>query len=146
MAAELATARRTGSAGLTPPRPELPAACAGLLETPLEALDAAAAVEKLLLAGVERVAGGADLDMQIRLRRPRLERVPARALHGREHVLRMDVRLHRGARIAAALSGLTLPPETTATTLWPSVTPAFCASSAAVVAAPAASHASFARP
>src|SRR5262245_2367335 len=36
---------------------------AGLLEAPLEALDATAGVHELLLAGVERMALGADLDM-----------------------------------------------------------------------------------
>src|ERR1044072_5860777 len=36
---------------------------AGLLEAPLEALDATAGVHELLLAGVERMALGADLDV-----------------------------------------------------------------------------------
>jgi hypothetical protein len=36
---------------------------AGLLEAPLEALDATAGVHELLLAGVERMALGTDLDM-----------------------------------------------------------------------------------
>jgi hypothetical protein len=38
---------------------------AGLLETPLEALDPAAGVHQLLLARVERVAIRADLDMEV---------------------------------------------------------------------------------
>src|SRR6185312_1198846 len=67
---------------------------AGLLEPPLEALDAAAGVHQLLLAGVERMALGADLHVQLRLRRPGLKLVPARAVHGGENVVGMDVRLH----------------------------------------------------
>src|SRR5688572_23150422 len=59
----------------------------GLLEAALEALDAATRVDELLLAGVERVTLGADLDVQLRLRRSRGEGVPARAAHGGEHVL-----------------------------------------------------------
>src|SRR5882672_9830708 len=47
----------------------------GALEALLEALDAAARVHQLLLARVERVAVRADLDVEIRLRGPRLERV-----------------------------------------------------------------------
>src|ERR1051325_4927094 len=54
---------------------------AGPLETPLEALDAAAGVEELLLARVERVAVGADLDVELGLRRAGRERVPARTGH-----------------------------------------------------------------
>src|SRR3954465_11424594 len=42
----------------------------------LEALHPAAGVHELLLARVERMAVGADLDVEIGLRRPRLERVP----------------------------------------------------------------------
>ena len=49
-------------------------AAAGLLEPALEALDAAAGVHQLLLARVERVAVRADLDVQLGLRRARLER------------------------------------------------------------------------
>src|SRR5690349_13182931 len=51
----------------------------GLLETPLEPLEAAACVDELLLARVERVAVRADLDVQLRLRRTGRERVPAPA-------------------------------------------------------------------
>ena len=51
----------------------LAAACAaGALEPALEALDAAAGVHELLLARVERVAGRADLDVELGLRRARL--------------------------------------------------------------------------
>ena len=40
---------------------------AALRDPPLEALDAPAGVDQLLTAGVERVAGGADLDVDLRL-------------------------------------------------------------------------------
>src|SRR2546423_5919240 len=53
------------------------ARAAGLLEPALEALDAPARVDQLLLAGVERMAVRADLDVELGLRRTRLERVPA---------------------------------------------------------------------
>ncbi len=53
----------------------------------LEALDAAAGVDQLLLAGVERVALGAELDVQVVFRRPRVELVAARAMHVGERVL-----------------------------------------------------------
>src|SRR5207237_207692 len=96
------------------------AGAAGLLEPPLEALDPSAAVQELLLPGVERVAGGADLDVQLGLRRARLEGVPAGAGHLREHVFGMDAGLHCAARIAAAVSGATFPPETTRATVEPS--------------------------
>src|SRR5581483_9788805 len=105
------------------------------LEPALEALDAAAGVHQLLRARVERVALRADLDVQLGLRRARLERVPAGARHRRDHVLGVDAGLHREARIAAACSGPTLPPETTATTFWPGSTATRPASSAAVAAA-----------
>src|SRR3954453_17170091 len=49
----------------------------GALEALLEALDPAAGVHELLLARVERVAVRADLDVELGLRRPRLECVPA---------------------------------------------------------------------
>src|SRR5688572_13675201 len=109
----------------------------GLLEPTLEALDAAARVDELLLARVERVAGRADLDVKLGLRRPRRELVPAGAGHVRDDVLGMNVRLHEPARIAEAISGPTLPPETTAAT----GTLSFPPSTAATAAAPAGSHA-----
>ena len=59
-----------------------------------EALDAAAGVDELLLAGVERMALGADLDVDIWLRRARVELVAARAVHVSEDVFRMDPGLH----------------------------------------------------
>ena len=86
----------------------------GALEAALEALHPTARVQELLLAGVERVAVRADLDMELGSGRSRLERVPAGARHGRDDVLGMDVGLH-AARIAAACFAATLPPETTAT-------------------------------
>src|SRR3954447_26516051 len=119
---------------------------AGALEAALEALDTPARVHQLLLPGVERVAVRADLDVQLGLRRPRHERRPARARDRREHVLGMDVGLHRPARIAAAVSAATFPPATTAATVSPPSSSIFPASSAAVVAAPATSHAILARP
>src|SRR5207248_8894587 len=115
----------------------------GALESALEALDPSAGVHELLLARVEGVALGADLDVQLRLGRADLERVPAGARHRRQHVIGMDTGLHRPPRIAAACSATTLPPETTAT-----VGPArstFPARIAATAAAPAGSQASFAR-
>ena len=60
-------------------RAALGALCA--LEALLEALHAAARVHELLLARVERMAVRADLDVQLRLRRAGLERVPAGARH-----------------------------------------------------------------
>src|SRR5574337_659442 len=114
----------------------------GLLEPALEALDATARIDELLLPGVERVAVRADLDVELGARRPRHEGVPAAAVHGRELILGVDSGLHRRARIAAAVSPATLPPETTSTGRTASTRPA---SQAAVAAAPAGSHASFAR-
>src|SRR5919201_510994 len=75
----------------------LPAACAaaGPLEPALETLDTAARVDELLLARVERVAVRADLDVQLGLGGARLERVPTGTRHGCDHVLGMDVSLHR---------------------------------------------------
>src|SRR3954454_22069885 len=120
-----ATAQLRGPRIITPSRTACPPTfCAttlgargalGLFETPLEALDAAARVDELLLAGVERVAVRADLDVELRLRGTRRERVPAAAVHGRQDVLGMDLGLHRRARIAAAVSLATLPPDTRST-------------------------------
>src|SRR5262245_65124072 len=118
------------------------AARAGLLEAALEALHPTAGVHELLLPGVERVALGADLHVELFLRRARPELVPAGAGHVREDVLGMDVGLHRRARIAAAVDDATFPPETTQTVRPPSTLPA---RTAATAAAPAGSHASFAR-
>src|SRR5206468_10061178 len=86
------------------------------------------------------------LDVQLGFRRARDELVAAGAANGREDVLGMDAGLHCPARIAAAVSAATLPPETTAATVFPGSTSTLPASSAAAVAAPATSHASFIRP
>src|SRR3954467_1384913 len=59
----------------------------GLLEPLLEALEPSARVDELLLAGVERVTGRADLDVQLGLRGTRRERVPAAAVHRGENVI-----------------------------------------------------------
>src|SRR5438132_14435310 len=118
----------------------------GALKPALEPLHAAARVDELLFARVERVAVRADLDVQLRLRRPRLERVPAGARHVREDVVGMDLGLHRRARIAAAPRSSTLPPETTPTTVEPGSSSILPASSAAAAAAPASPPPSFMRP
>src|SRR5690349_13420133 len=59
-----------------------------------ELVDAALGIDQLLLARVEWVAVGADLDPDLRLDRQRLELVPARAAHRRGRVFRMDAFLH----------------------------------------------------
>src|SRR5437762_7261081 len=67
-----------------------------LLPVPaLEPLDASAGVDQLLLARVERVALRAQLDVELGLRRARLERVPARAANDCLYVRGMDLGLHR---------------------------------------------------
>ena len=61
----------------------------------VEALDAAAGVDQLLLAGEERVALIAELDVQLtRLGGARRERVAARAAHGGLAVGGVNVSLH----------------------------------------------------
>ena len=77
----------------------------GLRVAPVEALDAAGGVDQLLLAGEERVAGAADLEPQLFLRRMRLEGVPAGADRGDQVQLRVD-----------ALSSCTSCPDLTGTT------------------------------
>src|SRR6266540_304462 len=79
----------------------------------------AAAVHQLLLARVERVAVGADLDVQFGLRRARAELVATGAANVRDDVLGMNAGFHCSARIAAAVWAATLPPETTAATVLP---------------------------
>src|SRR5262249_44733195 len=123
--------------------PALAATClAGALQAALEALDAAARVDELLLARVERVALRADLDVQLGLRRASLERVSAGARHCREDVLGMDAGFHCSLKIAAACFASTLPPETITATPRPAST--LPARTAPAAAAPAGSHASFA--
>jgi hypothetical protein len=56
----------------------------------LEALDAPAGVDQLLFTGVERVALGTKLDMQIVFGRPRVELVAARAMHVGKLVIGVD--------------------------------------------------------
>src|ERR671934_2053116 len=81
-----ATAQLDGLRIITPSRTacpptvigrSLPLAAAGALEPALEALDAAAGVDELLLARVEGMACRADLDVQLGLRRPGHELVAA---------------------------------------------------------------------
>src|SRR5579864_1753094 len=107
----------------------------GALEPALEALDPSAGVHELLLARVEGVALGADLDVQLRLGRMDLERVPAGTGHRREHVIGMDTGLHRPPRIAAACLATAFPPETM-TTVGPFARSTFPARTAAAAAAP----------
>src|SRR4051812_11497780 len=98
---------RTGL--LTPPtsaaRPRTsggsPAALA-LGRPALEALDAPAGVHELLLARVEGMAVGADLDVHVALGRAGDELVPARAAHRRLDVLRMDFGLHSYTKCSAS--------------------------------------------
>src|SRR5690606_35656660 len=54
-------------------------------------------VHQLLLAGEERMARGADLDVDVGRGRTRLEGVSAGAVKRRRLVLRMDLRLHTRA-------------------------------------------------
>src|SRR5438128_203003 len=61
---------------------------------PLEPLDAASGVDELLLAGIEGMALRAKLDVELRLRGTRRERIAARAANVRRHVLGMDTCLH----------------------------------------------------
>src|SRR5580704_16753838 len=103
----------------------------GLLEPPLEALHTATGVHELLLARVERMALSADLDVQLGGGRTGGERVPARAVNGREDVLGMDIGLHRKARIPEAVCAETLPPLTTTTGRSASTLPARSAAVAA---------------
>jgi hypothetical protein len=60
----------------------------------LETFHTAARVHELLLARVERVALGADLDVELGLRGPCLELVAARATNRGKDIVRMDVGLH----------------------------------------------------
>src|SRR5262252_4166706 len=80
----------------------------GVLAEPLlEPRDAAAGVQDLLLAGVERVAVRADLDVD-RVGRggaPRGERVPAATGHGGDVVVRVDISLHVGQLLPRAVAG-----------------------------------------
>src|SRR4029077_2991275 len=68
----------------------------------------------LLLTGVERVALGAELDVQILLRGTRVELVPARAVHVGERVFGVDSCLHRALSLEKWAS-------VADSTLWPSL-------------------------
>src|SRR5579863_4392851 len=61
----------------------------------LEALDAAAGVHQLLLAGVKGMAVVAQLGVQLRLGRAGLKFVPAGARHGCDDVIGVNFSLHR---------------------------------------------------
>ena len=67
-----------------------------------ELVHATAAVDDLLLARIERVAAGTDLDLQVLAeRRARLEGVAAGAGDRYQRVLRMNVSLHDRSRRAS---------------------------------------------
>src|SRR2546426_8847472 len=72
----------------------------------LEALDAPARVDELLLARVEGVALRADLDLQFGFGRLGLERVSAGAADGRQHVVGMDARLQGMPLLSCFCMGL----------------------------------------
>src|SRR3954471_8825934 len=78
----------------------LGASAAALGGAALEALDAPAGVDELLPARVERVAVGADLDVDLGLGRARRELVAARAADVGLDVLGMDRALHRRSSVA----------------------------------------------
>src|SRR5215211_6927289 len=59
-----------------------------------EPLDPAPGIDKLLLAGVEGMAGGADLDVELRLGGARIELVATRATDVCQHVIGVDSSLH----------------------------------------------------
>src|SRR4051794_29392073 len=93
------TADFIGSAKAAPSFPAPPAPPGALALAPrsatLEALDPAARIDQLLLAGVEGMARRADLHVQLGLRRARIELVPARAADVGEHVVGMDAGFHQ---------------------------------------------------
>jgi hypothetical protein len=73
-----------------------------------EFLHATGGVHDLLLAGIERVAGGADFNVQwFHHRGTRSERIPAAAGHCDVGILGMDFRLHFGSFLMEA--GFALP-------------------------------------
>src|SRR5690606_28174154 len=72
-----------------------------LLVAAAEALDAAGGVDDALLAREERVAHGADLDADLRLRGARRPRSTAGAVHGGLDVLGMDFGFHLMSWFAA---------------------------------------------
>ena len=83
--------RPLGDVGVRLLRGGLGLAGVRLGELAAEALDAACGVDQLLLAGEERVAGGADFDDDVALMRGAgLKRVPAGALDVDVVVLRVN--------------------------------------------------------
>src|SRR5260221_412065 len=96
-----ATPQGGGPRLITPPRTACPPTdwdtglgargALGLFETLLEALDASARVDQLLLAGVERVAVRANLDVELGLRRAGHERIATAAMDSCENVLGMNL-------------------------------------------------------
>ena len=64
----------------------------------LELLDASGRVDVLQLARIERVAGAANIDLQLGPRRPSLKGIAATAFHSRFDLLWVDVGLHRTSR------------------------------------------------
>src|SRR5690606_21949868 len=75
--------------------PALGSLAAALLVVALaEPLPPPRPVNQLLLAGEERMARGADLYVNLRLRRAGLERVPARAVDGGGLIVRVNAGFH----------------------------------------------------
>ena len=74
----------------------LESACFGLsaFGQLLETIDAAGGIDKLLLAGVERMTGRAELNMQVGLGGPGVELVPAGTVHVGQLIFGVDVCLH----------------------------------------------------
>ena len=64
------------------------------VETLLEAVNASAGINQLLLAGKERVALGANFNLQLRLDRPRLKRLTAYATDDGLAIFGMDLLFH----------------------------------------------------
>jgi hypothetical protein len=63
-------------------------------ETLVEAIHASAGVNQLLLARVERMALGANFDMDLRLRGTSLDHIAACASNGAVNVVRMNTLFH----------------------------------------------------
>ena len=64
------------------------------IETFLETINTTASIYQLLLAGIERMALGADINLHLFLCRPGLKRLTAYAANHTLAVLGMDVFLH----------------------------------------------------
>jgi hypothetical protein len=63
-------------------------------ETLIEALNTSAGIDELLLAGIERVALGANFDVDLRLGAARLDHVAAGTGNGAVNVIRVDTLFH----------------------------------------------------